>query len=150
MLDYRHQVSGRVPPFHVLVAYDLDSDQILFAEPYSMPLFSVTDPDSGEPVTAMPDNICQRTWLGNGEILRVSCDSDVYLSRVTGETLGDTRLLARGAVLGLLTSRNHEISLLSPVNFSGNYQMYDHPIDRFLKLEQTADSISYWLYTLLL
>ena len=97
----------------------------------------------------MPDIICERTWLGNIEILWSGCDTNVYLSRVGGETLGETRLIARGTVPGFLTSRNHEIILFPPAYFDGNYQMYDRPLDRLLKLEQTAE-ISSWLYTLLM
>jgi hypothetical protein len=150
VLEYRLLVAGSATLAYALVADDLDSGQNVFTSPYPMPLFSVTDPDSGESVTEMPDNICERTWLGNGEILWSGCDTNVYLSRVSGKTLGDTRLIARGTVPGFLTSRNHEIMLFPPAYSDGNYQMYDRPLDRLLKLEQTADSISSWLYTLLL
>ncbi len=149
VLEYRLRVTESERLTYALVAEDLDSGQTLFAEPYPMPALSVADPDSGEPVTEMPANICERTWLGNMEILWNGCDTNVYLSRIAGETLSDTRLIAQGTTPRFLTSSNHEIFLLSPAYVDGKYQMYDRPLDRLLKLEQTTD-ISSWLYTLLM
>jgi len=149
VVEYQTPSPDTVTVVPVLVADDLDSGTALFAGTFPMSSFTVTDPESAELLQVHPYNICRRTWLGNGELLWGGCDGNTYLSLITGATLADTRLIARGANL-YLASRNREIFVLSPDHADGHWQMYDRAADRVFTLDETVDWIPLAYTTLLL
>jgi hypothetical protein len=148
LLEYRMSAAdtgGFGGAFYALEADDLDSGRPLFVAPYPMPPLTVTDSQSGQSLTIVPDYFCNRTWLGNGEVFWNGCDGNTYLSRIAGQTLDDTLLVARGTSW-LTLSKNREIFLLSPVYPDTSWQMYDYTANRLLKQSEPVSGSFYtWL-----
>jgi hypothetical protein len=146
VLEYRIQAADSGGAFYALEADDLDSGRPFFVAPYPMPPLAVTDSQSGQSLTIVPEYFCSRTWLGNGEVFWSGCDDNTYLSRIAGQTLNDTLLVARGTAWSTLLSNNREIFLLAPASPDTSWQMYDYPRDQLLKLSGTISTSLYtWL-----
>lgn len=149
VLEYRLRVTGGDLAQYILVAEDLDADRTLFTEPYPFEAMTLTDPQSGQPVTITPYQMCRHIWLSNTTVLWNSCDENSFLSRLVDGSLGETELLTRSAV-PLLVSNNREIVLLGPIYPEAHWLLYDHPAQRLIELQETSESISSWRYTFLL
>ena len=149
VLEYRSlaaDTGGFGGAYYAYEADDLDSGRPWFVAPYPMPPLVVTDSQSGQSVTVMPEYFCNRTWLGNRDVFWNGCDGNTYLSRVAAQTLNDTLLVARGTAWLTLVSRNRQIFLLSPASPDTSWQMYDYPRDQLLNLSGTISARLYtWL-----
>jgi hypothetical protein len=133
--------------FYALEADDLDSGQPWFVASYPMPPLAVTDSQSGQILTIDPEYFCNRTWLGNQNVFWNGCDGNTYLSRVSGQSLEDNRLIARGTAWLTLASRNRELFVLSPAYPDTLWQLYDLSVDRLMNIN---GKISSRFYTFLL